>query len=141
MTRRLPTRLPTRLARCRRGAAAVEAAFALPLLVLMLTGLVEGGRLAWTRTSLEFAVQEAARQGALDLSRCTSGGADPCGALANARNVAAAKASAAGVPASAFTVASDPACGVRVRAAHRFRFVAAGFVGAAPTLAAEVCRT
>lgn len=44
-----------------RGGAAVEFALLAPVLVLLLVGIVETGRLMWTRTSLQFAAEEASR--------------------------------------------------------------------------------
>lgn len=130
------TRLLARFAGDCRGAAALEAAFVLPPLLLMLLGIIEFGRMAWTRSSLDFAVQEAAR--------CAVVRADICATPLATQQFAAARAAAVRVPASAFTVTTGEACGVRVRASHTYRFLAGGLVskafGGAPTLRAEVCR-
>ena len=48
-------------ARCRRGGVALEFAFALPVLLLFIFGVFELGRALWTQTTLEYAVEEAAR--------------------------------------------------------------------------------
>ncbi len=47
--------------RCRRGGVALEFAFALPVLLLFIFGVFEIGRAFWTQTTLEYAVEEAAR--------------------------------------------------------------------------------
>lgn len=127
-----PLALAARLARSRGGAAAVETAFVLPLLLTMLLGTIEFGRLAWTRSALDFAVQEAAR--------CRSVARPECDTAAEAQAFAASKVAALAIPASAFTVTEDPACGFRVRAEVLHKFVAWRLFGTAPTLTAQVCR-
>lgn len=132
--------LVSRLARCRRGNAAVEAAFVLPLLLLMLLGFIELGRLAWTKSALDFAVQEAARCAAI--ARTPT---DRCGDAAKTQQFAAVKVAPVGVPAAAFTVTLGQPCGVRVSASYLYRFLTVRMVaealGGAPTLRASVCRT
>ena len=44
-----------------RGAAAVEFAIILPVLLLIVLGLIEAGRAVWTQSTLDYAVQAAAR--------------------------------------------------------------------------------
>lgn len=131
-----PRKLLARLAGCRRGAAAVEAAFILPLLLLLILGIFEFGRMAWTRSALDFAVQEAAR--------CAVVRPGQCGTTAQIQAYAAAKVAAVGVPASAFTVATGQACGVRVAAVHPYRAMSGRFLtdlfGRTTTLRAQVCR-
>jgi Flp pilus assembly protein TadG len=120
----------------RRGAAAVEAAFVLPLLLLLLLGVIEFGRMAWARSSLDFAVQEAAR--------CAVVRTDVCGTPAATAQYAANRLATFKVPAQAFTVTPGLPCGVRVRARYEYRLVTVAMVaeafGGAPTLTAEVCR-
>lgn len=126
----------TQLLRDRRGNAAVEAAFVLPLLLLLLLGVVEVGRLAWARASLDFTVQEAAR--------CAAVRTDLCGTPEATRQYAANRLAALDVPAAAFTVTPGQPCGVRVRASYAYQFLTVPMVakafGSAPTVAAEVCR-
>jgi Flp pilus assembly protein TadG len=50
-----------RLDRDRQGAAAVEFALLLPLLLVLLVAVLEFGRAMWLRQTLQFAVEEAAR--------------------------------------------------------------------------------
>lgn len=45
----------------RRGASAVEAAFTLPLLILLSFGAIELGRIVWAQASITSAVKETAR--------------------------------------------------------------------------------
>jgi Flp pilus assembly protein TadG len=53
------------------GTAAVEFAILLPVFLTFLYGIVEFGRLMWTQTALQFAVEGAARCYAIDTT-CTS---------------------------------------------------------------------
>ena len=115
----------------REGAASVEAAFVLPLLLLVILGAMEFGRLAWTQAALNFAVQEAAR--------CASVRPDICGDPADTAAFAAEKSGALKVPASAFTVMSAP-CGTRVLAQLDYRPASLGVFPVAPRLSAQVCR-
>ncbi len=48
-------------ARCCRGGVALEFAFALPVLIFFIFAVFEIGRALWTQTTLEYAVEEAAR--------------------------------------------------------------------------------
>lgn len=45
----------------RRGAIAVEMAFALPMLVTLLIGTFEFGRLFWIRSTMQYAVEQTGR--------------------------------------------------------------------------------
>lgn len=61
MTPPLRERPSPRLLRGRRGAALVEAAFALPILLILIVGIVEFGRFIHTKVTLDNAVREGAR--------------------------------------------------------------------------------
>lgn len=50
-----------RVAVCRLGSVAIEFAMLLPVFLALIYGLFEFARIAWTQTTLEFAVEEAAR--------------------------------------------------------------------------------
>jgi Flp pilus assembly protein TadG len=50
-----------RFARCRCGAAGIEAAFVIPVFASFCLGTMEFGRMFWIRSSLQFAAEEAAR--------------------------------------------------------------------------------
>lgn len=52
-----------RLRACRAGSVAVETALILPVLLLMLLGIIEFGRLMWVNSSLQYAAEEGARYG------------------------------------------------------------------------------
>ncbi|MCH7929956.1 MAG: pilus assembly protein [Proteobacteria bacterium] len=54
-------RLCARGAACRLGSVAIEFAVLLPVFLALIYGLFEFARIAWTQTTLEYAVEEAAR--------------------------------------------------------------------------------
>ena len=54
-------RLCARVAACRLGSVAIEFAVLLPVFLALIYGLFEFSRIAWTQSTLEYAVEEAAR--------------------------------------------------------------------------------
>ncbi len=54
-------RLCARVAACRLGSVAIEFAVLLPVFFALIYGLFEFSRIAWTQSTLEYAVEEAAR--------------------------------------------------------------------------------
>jgi Flp pilus assembly protein TadG len=117
--------------RARGGATAVEAAFVLPLALLLILGMMEVGRFAWTQSALNFAVQEAARCAVVRPALCAD---TPTTAA-----FAVQRASPLKVPAAAFAL-SHPACGTEVTADVRYQFLVRAIFPAAPTLHAQACR-
>ena len=126
---RLP-KLIRGIAACGRGTVAVESAFVLPVLLLSLLGTVELGRLAWTQSALNFAVQESAR--------CAAVRKDVCGTSAATAEFAAAKIKAVNVPVTAFSMATEE-CGKHVRARLEHRLILYRIFPAHPTLTANFC--
>lgn len=61
-----------RFRRCEGGVSALEFALVAPLFFLLLFGIVEFGRLAWIRTSLQFAADEASRYALISSGASTS---------------------------------------------------------------------
>lgn len=55
-----------RLWSCKKGTVAIEMAFVLPLLLVLILGILEFGRAMWIRQTLQFAVEEAARSAIAD---------------------------------------------------------------------------
>ena len=94
-----------RYLRDRHGGAAVEMALVFPFLCLMILGAIDAGWMLWSASTLDFAVEEAARCGAVDATNC--------GTTANIQGVAVDKAMGLGMSASDFTV-TTPACGKKV---------------------------
>jgi Flp pilus assembly protein TadG len=126
----------SRRAFCRRsrdsGAAAVEFAMVLPIVLLCLLGLIEFAREIWTQATLDYAVQAAARCAAVDTNTC--------GTDVNIQNYAAGKAPGLSFsnPASTFSV-TRPSCGVQVTATLPFAFLVPALLPYSATLSARAC--
>jgi Flp pilus assembly protein TadG len=120
-----------RLWRDEDGAALVEYALVLPALLAVMVGLVQLGGMAYTQTTLNYAVQEAAR--------CAVVRPDLCGSPSQIQQFAASQAVGLNLAANAFTVATT-ACGVDIRANVPYNFVVSPFNQISVPLAAEVCR-
>jgi Flp pilus assembly protein TadG len=128
---RVRNRLPVS---ARRGATAVEYALVLPALLLFVLGIMDGGRLLWTYTTIYRATEAAAR--------CAAVNTTACGTATQIKNRAVAEAWGLNIGPAAFTV-TMPACGVQVHASHDFTFVIPGLGNIVPlgtvTLNATAC--
>ncbi len=93
------------------GSVAVEYGLVLPALLLLLFLIIDAGRLLWTQTTLDRAVEAAARCGAID--------AIDCGSAVQVQNYAVAQAYGITVDASAFTPVAA-SCGMQVNANFTF---------------------
>jgi Flp pilus assembly protein TadG len=113
-----------------RGAAAIEFAIILPILLLCVLGLIEFGRAIWTQATLDHAVQAAARCAAIDPVTC--------GTVAQTQQYATTKAPGLTLPASVFTV-TNPARGVQVAASLAFDFLVSELLPYSQTLNARAC--
>lgn len=80
------------------GTAAIEFALVLPVLLLFTLGLIDVGRLLWTQTTLDRAVQAAAR--------CAAVNSATCGTTAHVQSYAVTQAYGLSINSSAFTVTS-----------------------------------
>lgn len=119
-----------RLVRDRCGTTAVEFALVAPALCLLIYGVMEFGRLAWTQSALNFAVEEAAR--------CASVTPTVCGTSSQIATYAASEIATGYVPASAFSGATA-SCGHQVSATFVYPFIATGLFSMTPTLTATAC--
>jgi Flp pilus assembly protein TadG len=113
-----------------RGTAAVEFAVVAPVFVLMLFGTFEFGRALWTRASLQYAVQQAAR--------CASVAALRCDNSTDTAGYAASSVLGITVPVADFTV-SAPTCGNKVAASVPFTFIVPRLFSYSITLTASSC--
>ena len=113
-----------------RGAAAIEFAIILPILLLCVLGLIEFARAIWTQATLDHAVQAAARCAAIDPVTC--------GTVAQTQQYATTKAPGLTLPASVFTV-TNPACGVQVAASLAFDFLVPELLPYSQMLSARAC--
>lgn len=94
-----------RLWRARGGATAVEMAYLLPVFLLFLFAIEEFGRLLWTQTALQFAVEAAARCAVLYQPNADANCAG------DVRAYAANNAFGMSIPTSAFTYTANATCG------------------------------
>jgi Flp pilus assembly protein TadG len=117
-----------RCARARRGASAVEFALVLPACLMLLFGVMEGGRALWLQNALNYAVEQAARCAAIDTNNCGS---------ANQVQAYASTISGSDFPSADFAVATA-ACGNVVSASYPVQ-LHIPFVAAALTLTAQSC--
>ncbi|HKT16659.1 MAG TPA: TadE family protein [Stellaceae bacterium] len=114
------------LERC--GAAAVEFALTVPILLLVMLGIIEFGRILWAQNALHYAVEQAARCRTIDVTTCDN--------TADTQSYAS-TVSAFTFPTSVFTV-TTPVCGNQVSASYAFQFMT-GLFGTGPTLTAQAC--
>jgi len=123
----------TRLARTMTrddGNTAVEFALVFPVFILMVLGIFETGRALWTQSLLNYAVQSAARCGAIDTATCGSSTATVTYAVQNSSPLT--------VPNADFTV-SNPACGNQVSVAFPFTTIVPQLLPFDVTLSAQAC--
>lgn len=118
----------------RRGSVALEYGLIAPLLLALVLGIIDTGRLIWTYTTLYRATEAAARCGAINTTTCAT--------AAQIRAYAVTEAWGLTIDASAFTVAAQ-SCGLQVRASYDFNSIIPGFDLVAPigliTLQATAC--
>jgi Flp pilus assembly protein TadG len=122
--------ITTRLARCKRGATALEFALIAPPLLMLLVGTLDVGRLLWTRAALQDAVTRAAR--------CVAVSPEICG---NARDIgvfARESATKSAIGDAAFTLQRS-FCGIQVRAQLGYHALVPFFGWLAPELEATAC--
>ena len=112
----------------RAGATAIEFAILAPLLLTVLIGVIEFGRVLWAQNALEYAVAEAAR--------CMSVDPSLCGTRRETQDFAATS-SGMTFPHSIFLVGAAP-CGNKVLASYPFTFVT-GLFPYSITLTAQSC--
>jgi Flp pilus assembly protein TadG len=102
------------LLKAREGTTAVETAIVLPAFLLLLLGLIECGILFWTQSSLQFAVEAAAR--------CAVVNSTLCGNTSAIQSYAASQVTGLTVASSSFSV-GQPSCGYLVSISYPFSFV------------------
>ena len=112
----------------RKGATAVELAMILPVFLSVILGIMEFGRLLWTKSALDYTVEEAARCAAINTTLC--------GTQALTRTWASARSGIA-FDVNDFTL-STVACGTQVSATFPFGFVVPMF-NYSVTLQASYC--
>lgn len=120
-----------------RGAAALEYGLLLPVLISIVLGAMDAGRLMWTYTTLHRAVEASAR--------CASINSSACGTVAQIADRAADEAWGLGLTAQNFTVQVQ-SCGTQVTANYQFPMLIPWFDQTGPqepsgaiTLSASAC--
>lgn len=115
---------------CNEGTTAVEIAIILPVFFALLFGIIEGGLLFYTQSTLQFAVEAAARCAAVDANTCSS--------PSTIQAYAASQASGMSVSSSSFTV-SSPSCGQQVSISYPFNSIVPGLIPWTITLNVQSC--
>lgn len=114
--------------RCTRGTVALEFAIVFPILLLLTLGLIEFARIVWEQTTLDYAVQQAARCAAVDTI--------DCGTAAQVQQYLTTK--TLGLPVTNFSL-TTPSCGTQVTAQLGFQFVVPRLLPYSQTLHASAC--
>lgn len=113
-----------------RGTTAIEAALVFPVFLLMVLGVFEFGRALWTQSALQYAVQVAARCGAVDVTTCASPSEVVSYAVTQSEPLT--------IPSGDFS-ASTEACGSSVSVAYPFTFVVPQMFPFDITISAQAC--
>jgi hypothetical protein len=112
------------------GNTAIEFAFVFPVFIFMVLGIFEFSRALWTQSLLNYAVQTAARCGAIDTATCGSSSAMISYAVQNSAPLT--------VPNADFTV-TTPACGNQVVVAFPFTTIIPQMLPFDVTISAQAC--
>jgi Flp pilus assembly protein TadG len=119
------------LAKACDGTTAVETALVLPAFLLLLFAIIEAGFLFWTQTTLQSAVEAAAR--------CAVVNTTLCGSTSAIQTYAASQAYGMTISSSSFSV-SQPSCGYQVSISYPFNLIVTQlFSTSAITLTAKSC--
>lgn len=118
------------LAKACDGTTAVETALVLPAFLLFLFAVIEGGLLFWTQTTLQAAVEAAARCAVINTTLC--------GSTSAIQSYAAAQAPGMTITSTSFNV-SQPSCGYQVSISYPFKFIVTELFSGTITLNAKSC--
>jgi Flp pilus assembly protein TadG len=133
LTARLFTGIRGRLAALAKacdGTTAVETAIVLPVFLLFIFAVVEAGLLFWTQSTLQFAVEAAAR--------CAVVNTTQCGSTSAIQSYAAGQATGMTITSTRFNV-SQPSCGHQVSINYPFSFIVTELFSGTITLNATSC--
>ena len=112
------------------ASTAVESAMIFPVFFLLLFGIIEAGILFWTQSTLQFAVEAAARCAVVNSSVCNTTSA--------IQDYAVSQATGLTVSSSSFSVTS-PSCGHQVSVSYPFSSLVPGLIPWTITLNATSC--
>ena len=111
-------------------------AFVLPVFLAFLLGIEEFGRVLWTQTALQYAVEAAARCAAVEPANCTP----------DVATYASNQAYGLSIPSTDFTYTASASCGLtgytdgaQVTATHVFDPIVSDLVPLSVTLSAKSC--
>jgi Flp pilus assembly protein TadG len=110
---------PAGLAEACEGTTAVETAIVLPVFLLVFLAIVEGSLLLWTQSTLQFAVEAAARCAAVNMPQAAPAA---CASASATESYAASETYGMTIPSSSFTF-SQPSCGYQVSASYVYSFI------------------
>jgi Flp pilus assembly protein TadG len=113
------------------GATAVETAIVFPAFFLMLFGIIEGGILFHTQSTLQFAVEAAAR--------CAAVNTNVCGTTDAVQDYAVSQLSGLPVSSASFSVTQPAGCAQQVSISHPFSSVVPLLIPWTITLNAQSC--
>jgi Flp pilus assembly protein TadG len=112
------------------GASAVEFALVFPVFILFVLGIFEFSRALWMQSLLDYAVQTAARCGAIDTTNCSSTTATIAYAVQQSQPLT--------VPSGDFTAAAQ-SCGSQVAVSLPFSFIVPHILPFSITLSSQAC--
>lgn len=113
------------------GAAAVETAIIFPAFFLLLFGIIEAGMLFSTQSTLQFAVEAAARCAVVNTSLC--------GTTSAVQDYAVSQATGLTVSSSSFSVTSPAGCAQKVSISYPFSSIVPGLIPWTITLNVQSC--
>jgi Flp pilus assembly protein TadG len=113
------------------GTTAVETALVLPAFLLFLMAIIEAGFLLWTQTTLQFAVEAAAR--------CAVVNTTLCGTTSAIQTYAASQAVGMTISSSSFSVSQPTGCSYQVSISYPFNFIVTHLFTNTITLTAKSC--
>jgi Flp pilus assembly protein TadG len=116
--------------RDRAGTSALEFALLAPAFLLLFLGIMEFGRVLWTQSALQHAVEAAARYAAINYPSCAS--------VSQTKSYAAGEVFGQSIPSSTFSLSCN-ACGTQVSASLPFSFIVPGLIPYSVTLGAQSC--
>ena len=120
------------LTKARDGTTAVETALVLPAFLLFIFAIIEAGFLLWTQTTLQFAVEAAAR--------CAVVNSTLCGTTSAIQTYAASQAVGMTISSSSFSVSTtSPGCYYQVSISYPFSIIVTHLFTNTITLTAKSC--
>jgi hypothetical protein len=112
------------------GSSAIEFGITAPVFIMLVVGIMEGGRLLWTQLGLQHGAEMAAR--------CSAVNKTLCGSISAVQEYASQRSLGVNPPTSAFSVETPP-CGIQVKANFTYEFISYYFGAPSIALTAQSC--